>query len=69
MIPATLPICVFFTLYALAAAGFFVAFDHLAGKEKGLKDPRVRLAALIVLSAFWPVMAVLMVFDFVKGRA
>lgn len=68
MIPASLPICVFFTLYVLAAAGFFVLFEGIAGRDLKLSDPLVRTIVTGVLAVFWPLMATWLVFEFVKGR-
>ena len=65
MIPASLPICVFFTLYVVAAAGFSVAQLFMM---EGAPRQRGDLFWNAASSAFWPVLALWLVFTFVKTR-
>ena len=68
MIPASLPICVFFTLYVLAAIGFFVMNESLTARDAYFADAKFRLTTCAVMAVLWPVIVVLFVIDFVRGR-
>lgn len=63
MIPASLPICVFFTLYAVAGTGFFVAQHAILEQDGGLR--RGDLWKIAAWSALWPPLALIMVVVFV----
>ena len=67
MIPATLPICVFFTLYVLAAAGFLVAQIVMIERDvNGLQRGDVLVAG--VSAVLWPGLAIWLVVGFVRAR-
>lgn len=67
MLPASLPICVFFTLYVLAAAGFLIAQIVMIERDvDGLQRGDLMLAG--ISAVFWPILALWLVVGFVRAR-
>lgn len=62
MLPAALPICVFFTLYVLAAVGFALAAWQITELEDGYVSRPAGITAAIaaVLWPLWVAAALLM---------